>query len=141
MKEIEYREKPPTWQEYFKLFASTGWMQMLNISEDDLKRVFGNTWYWITAYQDETIVGTGRLISDGTLYALICDIIVMPEYQNKGIGSIILKQLIKKCQDTHLKRVWLFAAPEKAGFYEKHGFFIRPGEAPGMQLGEFKFCK
>jgi N-acetylglutamate synthase-like GNAT family acetyltransferase len=138
---IEYRESPPTQQEFFKLFASTGWMQALKVSEADLQKVFENTWYWITAYQGKNIVGAGRLISDGSLYALICDIIVIPDHQNKGIGSIILKQLVKKCQDTQLKRVWLFAAPEKAGFYEKHGFFIRPGEAPGMQLGEFKLCK
>ncbi|WP_410507308.1 GNAT family N-acetyltransferase [Methanosarcina hadiensis] len=138
MKGIEYKKSPPTFEEYFQLFSSTGWMPVLRVSEDDLKKVFGNTWYWITAYQNEDIAGCGRLISDGVLYAFVCDIIVMPDHQNKGIGSAILKQLVKKCQEIGLKRVWLFAAPGKAGFYEKHGFTVRPGEAPGMQLGEFE---
>lgn len=133
-KDIEYKPGPPTWQEYVRLFSSTGWMPVLKISEDDLKRVFDGTWYWITAYQNESIVGVGRLLSDGVLYALICDIIVMPEHQNKGIGSAILKALVKKCQEADIKRVWLFAAPGKAGFYEKYGFSIRPIDAPGMQL-------
>jgi len=139
--ETVYKESPPTWQEYSQLFSSTGWMQILKISEDDLKKVFENTWYWITAYQDGNIAGVGRLISDGTLYALICDIIVMPARQNRGIGTEILTRLVKKCQESNIKRVWLFAAPEKARFYEKHGFFIRPDEAPGMQLGEFELTK
>lgn len=139
MKGIEYKKSPPTWQEYFQLFSSTGWMPFLKISEDDLKKVFDNTWYWITAYKDQKIIGAGRLLSDGVLYALICDIIVMPEHQSKGIGSTILKQLVNKCQETNIKRVWLFAAPGKAGFYEMYGFSVRPNEAPGMQLIEFEF--
>lgn len=138
---IEYKTNPPTWQEYFRLFSSTGWMPVLGISEGDLKRVFDNTWYWITAYQNESIVGCGRLLSDGVLYALICDIIVMPDHQNKGIGSTILENLVKKCNEADIKRVWLFAAPDKARFYEKYGFSIRPNNAPGMQLGEFEHRK
>lgn len=134
MADIVYKESPPTWQEYARLFSSTGWMPVLKISEDDLKRVFDGTWYWITAYRDESIVGVGRLLSDGVLYALICDVIVMPDHRDKGIGSAILKGLVKKCQEAGIKRVWLFAAPGKAGFYEKNGFSVRPIGAPGMQL-------
>jgi N-acetylglutamate synthase-like GNAT family acetyltransferase len=134
-----YKASPPTWQEYSRLFSSTGWMPILKIFEDDLKRVFDGTWYWITAYQDERIVGVGRLISDGILYALICDIIVTPDHQNKGIGGAILRQLVKKCQEADIKRVWLFAAPGKAGFYEKYGFSVRPSDAPGMQLCDVEY--
>lgn len=136
-----YKESPPTLPEYSRLFSSTGWMQILKISESDLTGVFENTWYWITAYQDGNIAGLGRLLSDGTLYALICDIIVMPDRQNMGVGTEILARLVKKCKESNIRRVWLFAAPEKVRFYEKNGFFVRPGNAPGMQLGEFKFIK
>ena len=134
MRDVVYKESPPAWQEYVRLFSSTGWMPVLQISEDDLKRVFDGTWCWITAYQDEDIVGVGRLLSDGVLYALICDIIVTPDHQNKGIGSAILKELVKKCQKADIKRIWLFAAPGKVGFYKKNGFSVRPIDGPGMQL-------
>jgi N-acetylglutamate synthase-like GNAT family acetyltransferase len=143
MTDIVYKESPPTWQEYVQLFSSTGWMPELRISEDELKKVLDNTFnnacYWITAYQNERIVGCGRLLSDGALYALICDLIVMSDHKNKGVGGMILQQLVKKCQEADIKRVWLFAAPDKAKFYEKYGFSIRPNKAPGMQLGEFEF--
>jgi N-acetylglutamate synthase-like GNAT family acetyltransferase len=141
MTDIEYKESPPTLQEYFQLFSSTGWMPVLRISEQGLKKVLDNTWYWITAYQNESVVGCGRLLSDGALYALICDLIVMPDHQNKGVGVTILKHLVKKCQEMDIKRVWLFAAPDKTRFYEKYGFSVRPNEAPGMQLGEFEYKK
>ncbi len=139
MRDIVYKESPPIWQEYAQLISSTGWIPILRISEDDLKGVFDGTWYWVTAYQDESIVGIGRLLSDGVLYALVCDIIVMPDHQNRGLGSTILAKLVKKCQEADIKRVWLFAAPGKAGFYEKYGFSVRPCDAPGMQLCDIEY--
>ena len=51
------------------------------------------------------------------------------------------KSIVEKCQEADIKRVWLFAALDKAGFYEKCGFSIRPNEALGMQLGEFEYRK
>jgi N-acetylglutamate synthase-like GNAT family acetyltransferase len=141
MGDIIYKESPPTWQEYYQLFSSTGWVQVLKLSKNDLKKALDNTYYWITAYEDDQIVGIGRLLSDGALYALICDLIVMPNRQNGGIGSEILTRLINKCKALNLKRVWLFAAPDKARFYEKYGFSVRPSEAPGMQLEKFEFLK
>jgi N-acetylglutamate synthase-like GNAT family acetyltransferase len=141
MGDITYKESPPTWQEYYQLFSSTGWVQVLKLSKNDLKKALDNTYYWITAYEDDQIVGIGRLLSDGALYALICDLIVIPNRQNEGIGSEILTRLINKCKALNLKRVWLFAAPDEARFYEKHGFSVRPNEAPGMQLGKFELLK
>jgi len=38
MSEIVYEEKPPTWQEYYHLFSTAGWVQALKISENDLKK-------------------------------------------------------------------------------------------------------
>jgi N-acetylglutamate synthase-like GNAT family acetyltransferase len=83
----------------------------------------------------ENIAGAGRLLSDGTLYALICDIIVLPDCQNMGIGTEILTRLVKKCQKSNIRRVWLFAAPEKARFYEKHGFFYPSRRGAGNATG------
>ena len=116
MKDIEYKTSPPTWHEYFQLFLSTGWIPVLKVSEDDLKKVFDNTWYWITAYKDQKIIGAGHLISDGALHALICDIIVMPDHQNKRIGSTILKQLVNKCQKTNIKGSGYLQLLEKPNF-------------------------
>jgi len=46
-------------------------MSILRNSEDDLKRVFENTWYWIIAYQNGSTIDCERLLLDGALYALI----------------------------------------------------------------------
>lgn len=53
-----------------------------------------------------------------------------------GIGSSILNRMKNNCIDKQIKRVWLFAAQNKAEFYEKLGFEVRPSNMPGMQLSD-----
>ncbi len=120
---------------YYKLFESTGWNQAYAVDSQELMEAISRSWYTVCAYnQEDELVGFGRVVSDGVLYAFICDMIVAPAYQNQGIGSTILKKLIQKCREENIRVVWLFAAAEKTGFYKKFGFVERPKNAPGMQL-------
>jgi ribosomal protein S18 acetylase RimI-like enzyme len=131
---IDYRCTKPTIQAYKDLFESTGWTSTVTITDDNIQDVIKNTWYWVCVYDNENLIGIGRIISDGALYGLICDIIVLPTYQNQGIGSAIIKMLKSECAERKLQRVWLFAASGKSDFYIKNGFEIRSIDAPGMQM-------
>ena len=61
----------------------------------ELRHAFQTSTYVRIAYDNEKIVGFGRTVDDGQYYALIVDLLVDPEYQRKGIGSTILKELGK----------------------------------------------
>lgn len=131
---IEYKQLKPSLHKYKELFESTGWTSSIAISDDALKMAIDNSWYWVSAFDEGTLIGVGRLVSDGALYAFVCDMIVHPSYQGKGIGKTILKMLKDKCLESKIQRVWLFAAQGRAEFYIKSGFEIRSVDAPGMQL-------
>jgi len=131
---IEYRSSKPTLCEYRRLFESTGWTSSIVITDDILGKAINGSWYWVSAFDAEALIGIGRLLSDGALYAFICDVIVLPANQGQGIGTEILKRLKNKCAEHDIRRVWLFAAPGRAGFYMKNSFEIRPADAPGMQM-------
>jgi len=131
---IVYKPVKPQLFEYRSLFESAGWTSSIAISDDVLKMAIDSSWYWVSAFDNGRLVGIGRLVSDGALYAFVCDMIVLPEYQAQGIGKSILKMLKGKCLENGIQRVWLFAAPGKAGFYMKNGFDIRSEDAPGMQM-------
>jgi len=134
MIKIQYIEEPPVIDDYVTLYKSTGWKYQTPVTKAVLETALANTWHWVCAYQKERLVGLGRLISDGALYAFVCDLIVLPEFQKQGIGSTMLVHLKKTCMEKNIKRVWLFAAKGKAPFYERHGFDVRPQSMPGMQL-------
>ena len=93
-----------------------------------------NSWYVITAYDNSELVGIGRVVSDGILYAMIYDMIVKPSHQGRGIGTDILQRLVEKCKVAGVREVQLFSARGKAPFYVKRGFVKRSEDGPGMAL-------
>lgn len=71
----------------------------------------------ITAYDGEKLAGCLRILSDGYYFGTITELLVLPEYRNKGVGSRLL-QLAKASTPTML---YFGAQPGVEGFYEKNG--------------------
>ena len=137
MTNIKYLEKKPDSRAYFELFESTGWNTNYKVEQSELYQALEGSWYVISAYDGDNLVGIGRIVSDGVIYGMIYDLIVKPSHQAKGIGSIILEKLITKCKIARLRDIQLFSAKGKAPFYNKCGFVERPDDAPGMSFKKF----
>jgi GNAT superfamily N-acetyltransferase len=134
--EIDYRTRMPEPDAFLALFETTGWNEEYRATSADLARALGNSWYVLSAYDGDRLVGFGRVVCDGVLHAMIFDLIVHPTYEGRGTGSEILRRLTEKCRTCGIRDVQLFSARGKQSFYERHGFRARPADAPGMQLGE-----
>jgi|SRR5579859_4317409 len=65
------------------------------------------------------LIGAGRAITDGIRYAVIFDVVVLPEYQKRGIGKQIMEYLIRYSKAAN---VLLHAVPGREEFYSKLGF-------------------
>ncbi len=124
----------PDKDDYFALFATTGWNEKYKASADELERVNQNSWLTLSAYDGNKLVGFGRVVTDFFLHAMIFDMIVLPDYRGRGIGTMIIQALVNKCNDQGIRDIQLFCAKGKRAFYEKNGFEARPEDAPGMQL-------
>lgn len=71
----------------------------------------------ITAYDNKMLVGCLRILSDGYFFGTITELLVLPEYQKRGVGSQLL-QLAKTNTPTML---YFGSQPEVEAFYEKNG--------------------
>ncbi|MEF3353853.1 GNAT family N-acetyltransferase [Paenibacillus sp. GYB006] len=131
--EFLYIEKAPFAEDFIKLVESTGWQGIVSKELSKLRESLINSWYLISVYDGKDLIGSGRIISDGILHALICDLIVLPEYHGRGVGTEILKRLLNKCKAHDIVMVQLFAAKDKFNYYKKFGFEERPFDAPGMR--------
>ena len=132
--DITYSDSLPDSCAFAVLFDSTGWSRNAPLEVAALDQALARSWTTLSAYDGELLVGFGRVISDGVMHALIVELIVLPSYQGRGIGSHILEQLVARCRNAGIRSIQLFAAHGKAGFYERHGFFPRHPESPGMEL-------
>ncbi len=120
---------------FLQLYTSVGWEPPCI---EQIRRALENTIATFTAFDGEKAVGMARLIGDGGMSFYIKDFAVVPEYQSKGVGTLIL-YAIKKYIKEHIKSDWavsleLISSKEAVGFYRKHCFEERPcdWDGPGM---------
>lgn len=123
---INIKENNKNIKEYNFLYDSVSW----GAYEDNIsKQALDNTFYSVSIYDDDKIIGYGRLIGDTICFMYIHDVMVKPEYQNKKIGTMIMNKLLEKIKELKKTnpdlRVYLGASKNKEQFYEKFGFIKR----------------
>ncbi|CAL2084996.1 hypothetical protein T190611E02C_20376 [Tenacibaculum sp. 190524A05c] len=69
----------------------------------ELKNALLNSHSLITAWDKEKFVGLGNAISDGHLIVYYSHLLVLPEYQGKGIKNMIVNKFQKKYNDFHMQ--------------------------------------
>lgn len=123
---IKLKENVNNVQEFNLLYDLVGWG---SYDDEISKKALANTYYSVSIYDDETIIGYGRLIGDGICFMYIHDVMVRPNYQNKKIGTMIMNKLLDKIKTIEREnpdlRVYLGASKGKEEFYEKFGFVKR----------------
>ena len=113
-------------KEFNLLYNSVGWGAY---DENISKKALDNTFYSVSVYDDDRIIGYGRILGDTICFMYIHDIMVIPEYQSKKIGTMIMNKLLEKINGLKKEnpniRVYLGASKNKEKFYEKFGFVKR----------------
>jgi aralkylamine N-acetyltransferase len=84
-----------------------------------LREVFQNSPIRCFVWDGGALIGAGRAITDGVRYSVIFDVVVLPEYQGRGIGKQIMTFLADRSK---AESALLFAVPGKEGFYSKLGY-------------------
>lgn len=117
--------------DYQAIRETTGW----DMLEDTVvEKALENDLFSICVYDQNKLVGIGRVIGDGSIYFYIQDVIVIPDYQKRQIGDIIMEHIEEYLANAtnHNSFIGLMAAKDVQGFYEKYGYQIRPEDRPGM---------
>jgi ribosomal protein S18 acetylase RimI-like enzyme len=138
---IEYKEdKHIDGQQLFALFQAVEWIKptshKLPVQEpedaiandtfyiDDgkykfLTSAFINSNYVVSAWDDRRLVGVVRVLSDTIQRSVVYDLAVFPDYQEKGIGSVLISKCLQKFKKT---QITLGTSSRNFKFYEKLGF-------------------
>lgn len=126
MKMITLKENIKNIKEFNELYDAVKWG---SYSDNISQKALNNSFYTVSVYDDDKIVGFGRLIGDEICFIYIQDVMVKPEYQNKKIGTMIMNNLLDKVNDILKEnpdaRVYLGSSLGKEDFYKKFGFVTR----------------
>ena len=123
---IIIKENNKNIDEFNYLYDMVGW----EAYDDSItKQALDNTYYSVSIYDDDKIIGYGRLIGDTICFMYIHDIMVLPEYQNQKTGTLIMNKLMDKVHELQKInpdiRVYLGASKGKEDFYKRFGFIER----------------
>lgn len=95
-------------------------------SLEQTKLAMEHTLFRISVYDNEKVVAMARMIGDMGLNYYIKDVAVRPEYQKKGIGKLLINELLDFVKENGISGTDIFvelcAVPDKVPFYEKLGF-------------------
>lgn len=109
--------KQPDVDDAINLYVQIGWGKREQYDSARFQKAFNNSKF-ILAYNEESLVGMVRLMSDEAHETNVSEFLVRPEFQKQGIG----KQLLEKLHETYGHTDLYISTPK-----EHEDFFLKNG--------------
>ena len=113
------------------LYKEAGWW-----NEDDdadpglINKIIQGSFCFAVASIHDRLIGMGRAISDGVCDSYIQDVVVLQEFRGRGIGALIMEELVKYLKSKNINWISLISEPDAVLFYHRHGFSQMAGHVP-----------
>jgi len=106
------------------LYREAGWWdEDIDSKDPDLiNKIMQGSFCFAVASINERLIGMGRAISDGACDSYIQDVAVLSEFRGKGIGALIMDELIKYLKSKNINWITIVSEPQAVSFYQKYGF-------------------
>ena len=132
--DVHYKKNILTAADYL-MFIDT--LDEYNATIEQAELSVANQVFSVSAIKSDKHIGMARLLGDKATYWIITDVLVLPEYQGKGIGRKLMESLLKYIRDNAPKGehlLFLLSNKGKEGFYRKMGFEEVPNDDEGSGM-------
>lgn len=109
--------------EIVNLYRSVGWSNYLE-RVNTLQEAYESSLHVLGAYDSGQLVGVIRVVGDGQTIVFVQDIIVLPKYQRKGIGTKLLRTLMDKYKHVYQMELLTDNTEKTKAFYRSVGFTV-----------------
>ncbi|MCR5316924.1 MAG: GNAT family N-acetyltransferase [Treponema sp.] len=124
MKELIVKYNELTAEQFIELWQAVGWGEGPALEQTRL--AMEHTLFRVSIFDGDKIIAMARVIGDMGLDYYIKDVVVRPEYQGKGLGRMLINEILKFISENGIKGTDIFvelcAMPDKIPFYKKFGF-------------------
>jgi GNAT superfamily N-acetyltransferase len=126
-------EHLPSPADYNRLRDLVGWG---TYDEAVIARSLPQSLYCVCAEVEGQVVGMARVVGDAGMVFYVQDVIVVPGYQRRGIGTQMMDHVMAyiRAHAHHNSIVGLMAAKGKEAFYVRYGFIVRPTDTLGAGM-------
>ncbi|MBS1494107.1 MAG: GNAT family N-acetyltransferase [Bacteroidetes bacterium] len=89
-------------------------------TKEAMKKVMENSLNFALFYKSKQ-VGFARVVTDYHTFSYLCDVIIDEEYRGKGLGKILMKEVMEYSPLKTMKR-WMLFTKDAHGLYRQFGF-------------------
>ena len=119
------------------LYRTAGWWDTEDDANHDLvRRIIAGSHCFLTAREGSSLIGMGRAVSDGVNDAYLQDVMVLPNFWHRGVGSRIVETLVERLRYDGLRWIGLIAGNQSHPFYKQLGFEEMPFSTPMLLTGK-----
>jgi GNAT superfamily N-acetyltransferase len=72
-------------------------------------------------YHGERQIGFARLVTDYTVFAYLCDVMIADDYRGQGLGKWLVESILSHPEVESVRR-WLLITRDAHGLYQQFGF-------------------
>ena len=122
----------PNGSDYINLRINSGMGSKKSIEK--VETAIKNSLFIISLYDDKKLIGMGRIIGDNGISYAVTDIMVDKEYQGKGYGKLIMKEIDDYFSENTDEDCYiiLIANLPADNLYSKFSFEYLPNSKCGM---------
>lgn len=118
---VTITDQKPTMPEVLALYKSVGW-SMYTRDPARLERALTHSLMVLGAFEGKQLVGLIRVVGDGETILFIQDLLVLPEYQRRGIGKQLIEALLARFPEVRQRVLLTDDDPKTRSFYKAAGF-------------------
>ncbi|MEY4715838.1 GNAT family N-acetyltransferase [Lacticaseibacillus paracasei] len=118
---VTITDQNPTMPEVLALYKSVGW-SMYTRDPARLERALTHSLTVLGAYEGKQLVGLIPAVGDGETILFIQDLLVLPEYQRRGIGKQLIEALLARFPEVRQRVLLTDDDPKTRSFYKAAGF-------------------
>jgi ribosomal protein S18 acetylase RimI-like enzyme len=107
-----------------RLLKMTYWADKRSMETIE-KSVSNSSCYGIYADDQEKLIGFARVISDFATSYYLCDVIIDPEYRNRGLGTALVSHIVTSPE--YVKLRGFLITRDAHDLYKKFGFEVVDG--------------
>ena len=123
--------EPPDVESYRRVRVAAG---LQDRTPEAATAGLAGTWFGVSIFCEDEIVGIGRVIGDGGCFFQVVDIAVLPAHQGKGLGKRIMGALMEHLEEHAPSSAYvsLIADGEARRLYQQFGFIPTAPQSMGM---------
>ena len=107
--------------EILRLYTSVGWTNYTD-NPEMLRNAYLNSLKIYGAYVDDKLIGIIRVVGDGYSVIFIQDLLVHPDFQRKGVGTLLLKRVLCEYDSVYQMHLITEDSEKTISFYKSLGF-------------------